>query len=728
MNPLNRRMFRQPGMSRQPAGILASSPQLANTVANRQPVRMANGGTNTYTAAVQRAVQAGDKRALQELAKPINYGAAARTPDGQNALRLARQAITQSTQISTDAAVDAPVSDAERMAANRSNLGALRGAQGLDQGADLSMSGGITNTAPAIDARSNLAAFRASQGLDQGASTDFQGSGSSSSSTIEAPLSDAERMAGNRSNLAALRASTPAGLKRRSDVAMGLNDDPYLNEDGSERLVRDPSTGNLTSATARNIDASLNARLSDEVVPQTEAEILAQGSSTFGTARPVSTQDPGLAAEAAAALPTTTIDPATQDPGVRAGVIGTEPPKKVKKKKTAVEIAIDLADENESTVDSAEKTVIGATSNENINAAIASALETQQSNASDKEKADATDSILGITAKARKERVKARQALIKELVGEDEAKDMRTDANYNLIMLGLLMASGQSENAITNFAEAAKTTLGSFAKVKGERSQAKRKEDRAIALKALDEVGVEISQEEKRMYDNQVRADSRRHDLNLQDRKDVAALKRLDRQLTSQEVLQIQKFEFKELMNNRDFRQNIALLGIKAENAEGLQQLQNEFNLELQDLKNQGDSAAIKTAKAIMAANPELYPTLADAYAATKATSTSRPTDEQQRYSRLVASGMPPSQAIIFAQTGVTTEMFKQLGVEDAQGTIGGLMNSEGQSPAPASIKISDLPADKQKAITDKYKVGEKVTTKQGIFILSSDGTLVPVR
>jgi len=106
MNPLNRRMFRQPGMSRQPAGILASSPQLANTVANRQPVRMANGGTNTYTAAVQRAVQAGDKRALQELAKPVNYGAAARTPDGQNALRLARQAIAQSTRISTAPKVD----------------------------------------------------------------------------------------------------------------------------------------------------------------------------------------------------------------------------------------------------------------------------------------------------------------------------------------------------------------------------------------------------------------------------------------------------------------------------------------------------------------------------------------------------------------------------------------------------------------------------------------------
>ena len=127
MNPLNRRMFRQPGMSRQPAGILASSPQLANTVANRQPVRMANGGMNnsTFTAAVQRAVQAGDKYALQELAKPVNYGAAARTPDGQNALRLARQAIAQSTQISTDAAVDVPVSFAKRGIQGPPNIDAM---------------------------------------------------------------------------------------------------------------------------------------------------------------------------------------------------------------------------------------------------------------------------------------------------------------------------------------------------------------------------------------------------------------------------------------------------------------------------------------------------------------------------------------------------------------------------------------------------------------------------
>lgn len=103
MNPLYRRMFQQPGVSRQPMGILASSPELANAAQQRQPVRMAQGGMNTttFTAAVQRAVQNNDKYALQELAKPANYGEAARTQDGQNAMRMATQALGAMTQVDT---------------------------------------------------------------------------------------------------------------------------------------------------------------------------------------------------------------------------------------------------------------------------------------------------------------------------------------------------------------------------------------------------------------------------------------------------------------------------------------------------------------------------------------------------------------------------------------------------------------------------------------------------
>ena len=249
------------------------------------------------------------------------------------------------------------------------------------------------------------------------------------------------------------------------------------------------------------------------------------------------------------------------------------------------------------------------------------------------------------------------------------------------------MATGQSENAITNFAEAAKVTLGNFAKVKGEKAEAKRKENRAIGLKAIDEIGEEISVEEKRAYDNLIRLDEQEFQKDLQEQRDVAALERLDRQLTSAEELKIREFKFKRDLNNRTFRQNIATLGISAENAQALQTMKNDFTLELKELENQQDTTAIKTARAIQASNPTKYPTLADAYAATKATSTARPTDEQQRYNRLVANGMAPSQALIFAQSGVTTEMFKQLGAEQAQETIGGMMNSGGQAQT-SGVKV----------------------------------------
>ena len=659
MNPLNRKMFRQPGMSRQPAGILASSPELYNVVRQRmgQPVQMANGGQNVtdYMSAIRDLAAKGDKATLNNIARDQRLPRSV-----QMAAANALAGRTVPGQIQT-----APVPNADRMAANRANLGALRGRVGQDALTDQAM------------AQIN-AANRSSEPslIDQGIAAANKGMG-----TVNEFLygTDTERtpiQTGLRALDTGVRAVTSsAGNLMSGDFMRPVTDyltTPQLTEEG----VRQADIAALTAK-----DEFGNIPDDGKMPSETLAATATNGSSTFGTPRPVvTTLDPGAQAEADAALPETTIDPATQDPGVRAGVTGTEPPKKVKKKKTAVEAAINLAESNETADAQAEKTVVGATNSENVNAAIASALETQQSDASDKDKAEATDSILGITAKTRKERVKAGQALIKEMLGEDQAKDMRTDANYNLMMLGLLMATGQSSSALANFAEAAKVTLGSYAKAKGERSEAKRKEDRAIALKALDEVGAEISQEEKRMYDNQVRADSRRHDLNLQNQRDVAALQRLDRQLTSAEQRQVDEFTFKRDLNNRTFRQNISMLGIKAENAEGLQQLQNDFTRELQTLKNQEDSAAIKTARAIQAANPELYPTLADAYAATKATSTSRPTDEQQRYSRLVASGMPPSQAIIFAQSGVTTEMFKQLGVEQGQETISGLMNSGGQA------------------------------------------------
>ena len=118
-------------MSRQPMGILASSPELANVVRSRmgQPVQMANGGQNVtnYMSAIRDLAAKGDKATLNNIARDQ------RLP--RSVQMAAANALTGRTvpgQVPT-------VSDAERMAANRANLGALRGRVGQDALTDQAM-------------------------------------------------------------------------------------------------------------------------------------------------------------------------------------------------------------------------------------------------------------------------------------------------------------------------------------------------------------------------------------------------------------------------------------------------------------------------------------------------------------------------------------------------------------------------------------------------------------
>ena len=76
MNPLYRRMFQQPGVSRQPMGILASSPELANVAAQRQPVRMAQGGAvnlQTIMGELQQLQKQGDSVSLRRIASDPKF-------------------------------------------------------------------------------------------------------------------------------------------------------------------------------------------------------------------------------------------------------------------------------------------------------------------------------------------------------------------------------------------------------------------------------------------------------------------------------------------------------------------------------------------------------------------------------------------------------------------------------------------------------------------------------
>ena len=109
------------------------------------------------------------------------------------------------------------------------------------------------------------------------------------------------------------------------------------------------------------------------------------------------------------------------------------------------------------------------------------------------------DKALGIQDLSFKERVKARRDIISAALGRDVAeKDVRTDLSYNLMMTGLLVAAGQSPDALTNIANGLAAGLAGYGKAKGEATEAKRKEDIAVGLAAVEQTFKETEAEKTR--------------------------------------------------------------------------------------------------------------------------------------------------------------------------------------------------------------------------------------
>jgi uncharacterized protein YciI len=99
----------------------------------------------------------------------------------------------------------------------------------------------------------------------------------------------------------------------------------------------------------------------------------------------------------------------------------------------------------------------------------------------DSEKAEQANEALENTGTL-KQQVKERMALQREILG-DEA-DLRNDANYAAMVFGLALASGTSGDFKTDLANAGKELV----KMKGEQNVEKRKENKALALNAMNSV------------------------------------------------------------------------------------------------------------------------------------------------------------------------------------------------------------------------------------------------
>ena len=99
-----------------------------------------------------------------------------------------------------------------------------------------------------------------------------------------------------------------------------------------------------------------------------------------------------------------------------------------------------------------------------------------------------------------KERVQARFEVLKDLIGEDQAKDIRTDKNYNLMMLGLRIAAGQDPNALSNIAAGAGQQLQEFGEVSGEESQRRAEKIESLTMLAASDVSEEMKAEAARDF------------------------------------------------------------------------------------------------------------------------------------------------------------------------------------------------------------------------------------
>jgi len=404
MKPLNRKMFRQPGMSRQPMGILASSPELANVVRRRmgQPVRMAHGGYHPPSSPMGR---------LTTSIRPVPGDIRIPLIDALPKSGFARPALDDFLTRSSAARAKAP--------------GVVIPSGGL----------GSLSSPPVMSVRGagDTASMSGIMDMIRRAIPDAKGYKVRPTDITDFELPETIVSEEDSPNERLLASEILGG--RRDEQFMGDTRDPNLDVNigvgvGKTGLGVEPPIEDQVTLPKPNPDRGDFAKV-DIGAAGLGVEPPSSGDPKTGEAS--TTEQQGMPTDPTDLLPQ--ISQAQDDP----------------KNKTA------------------------------------------------KQKAAATDSVLNI------KNLKERKALLKSLLGEEKAKDIRTDAGYNLMMTGLLIAAGTSPDAMTNIARGLAGGLKGYGKATGEAAQAEKKLDRELSLLAYSE----LSDEQKAARAAQVAEDAR---------------------------------------------------------------------------------------------------------------------------------------------------------------------------------------------------------------------------
>ncbi len=427
-------MFQQPGMARQPMGILASSPELANVVAQRQqPVQMANGGPvnvndtiSNQLMAIQQLRGMGDRATLNNIA--------------------ADKRLPRSVQMA---------------AAN-----ALAGIEPKDDGPIAQVPLAQTDKLPSLTAPPVMS---------------VRGSGD----TVPVDVG---------STADQVPVSTPGG------GITGLTTTDPMTRIGSsmttEQMNRIRAARNLDPLPETSYDSLVGAART--TVPEGTMTLDTLAANQAETERLMSQGD-----EASAML----TDPSTLLPQIP-GATAEKPEEKKKAEKP-----------KPNPTAAAEALLVDPTT------LLPQISDITKSETSEKKKADAVDEALNITG-TRKERTEQRYQMLRDLLGDKKAKDIRTDANYNLMMAGLMIAAGESPDAATNIAKGLAAGLKGYGEATGEAAQEASKEEKALKLMAAKEVGEEMTAEQAASIRAAELADTRGFQRELKEEELDAAFKR----------------------------------------------------------------------------------------------------------------------------------------------------------------------------------------------------------
>jgi hypothetical protein len=524
MNPLSRKMFRDPMSSRKPAGILASSAPMMTSaqkaMAKNQPMKAQTGAsvnTSNYMSAIAQLTQQGDVQTLtnilQDTRLPTNVRTAARDAIGSlqpkpsvakptpsyfdpTLMRRKYDMNLQSPSPATPPRITGPLAPPQ-VGPPAAGIETIQGppavsVPGYPVGTDSAVLAGLTDDQLAARMSAEANVLNAGQSKPQ-----------------SAPSQVGPSMAGIPS-IQGPPAVTVPGYS--------------VGEDGA---ITSPLTDDQLAA---RMSAEMEARLKNDVGPQNiftgtdpyDPSVYGMGDESSGltitgeepTAESVAFGIPALIASMRGNVrtdPTTSMIAAGQSPQGRPFGVTDTP---------GLDILGDFTDTGveENGAPKAEEN--GAPKAEDITPAftndilaqldpnsglsqeerdiraqsIGADLTTQgkkiiDSDLSPKQKATDFDKLFGIEG-TYEERVEKRKGFLKNLLGE-RSKDIRTDINYNLMMTGLLIASGESPDAMTNLAKGAAAGLAGYGEAAGEEREAARREETAVALQAVSEIGEE---------------------------------------------------------------------------------------------------------------------------------------------------------------------------------------------------------------------------------------------